>query len=157
MTAGAVALLMVAGLVTWLAWPSPQPPRARHYLSFTVCALTDADGVNGAAAPVWAGMQDASLRTHVKVEYQPVTGPSTVANAVPFLNGLVLRQCDVIIAVGAAQVGAVAAEAARFPTVRFVVVGGGANGSNVTRVPGAPAQRVRTRVRDLVVDAVGRS
>src|ERR1700761_9200785 len=80
--AGVAAVVVVAGLVPWLVWPSTPAPRARVYKAFTACLLTDSRGIAGPqAAPVWAGMQKASLATHVKVEYLAVVGPDTVDNA----------------------------------------------------------------------------
>jgi basic membrane lipoprotein Med (substrate-binding protein (PBP1-ABC) superfamily) len=114
--------------------------------------LTDAQGLTGAqAAPVWAGMQDASLATRAKVSYLPVTGAQTRENAAPFLAGLLQRHCDVVIAVGDAQASAVAAAASEYPKVRFVVVGGeGVHGANVTPVPAAGAGQVRSAVGAVV-------
>ena len=150
------AALVVGGLVTWLAWPSePPPPRARPYLEFTACLLTDEKGLAGAqAAPVWAGMQEASLATHAKVQYQQVMGEATVANAQPYLAGLLQRQCAVVFAVGPAQVGAVAAQASKYPGVRFVVVGGSASGANVTVVDASAPSGVQGRVKTLLIEAV---
>ncbi len=143
-------VVLVAGVV-WLVWPSPPPQRARPYLAFTACLLTDARGVVGVdAAPVWAGLEDASLATRAKVQFLQVTSGSTVADAQPFLASLVQRQCAVVVAVGAPQVGAAVAGAAKYPDVRFVLVGaGGASGGNVTWVDGGPAQ-VRARVAQVV-------
>src|SRR5262249_6154599 len=70
---------VAAGLVVWALWPAGAPPRARPYLAFTACLLTDGQGIGGAAArPVWAGMSDASLATRVKVQYLPSVGAATV-------------------------------------------------------------------------------
>src|SRR5947207_16029154 len=97
---------MVAG-AWWLSSRNAEPPRARQYLAFTACLLTGADGIAGAdAAPVWAGMQDASAQTRAKVEYLSVSEPATKENAEPFLASLVSRQCDVVLVVGSAQVAA---------------------------------------------------
>jgi len=146
---------VVAGLLTWAFSGSNGPaPRARQYLAFTACLLTDSSGLAGAqAAQAWAGMQSASLATHAKVEYLPVSGGSTEANAQPYLASLVERQCGVVVAVGAAQVAAVAADAGRFASVRFAVVGGHATGGNVTAVDGSAGQ-VRSAVAQLVTSAV---
>jgi hypothetical protein len=111
--------LVVPALLVWALWPTPkqtEQPRARQYLDFTACLLTDADGVTGAqAAPVWAGMQDASQATHAKVQYLSVSGPQTVENAMPFLNSLAQGHCDLVVAVGDAPVAAVRAGAGKFP------------------------------------------
>jgi alcohol dehydrogenase class IV len=122
----AVAALAAAGVLTWALWPQHRPrsePRAREYLAYTACLLTDVHGVTGdQAATVWAGMQDASLATHAKIQYLPVTGEPTAANALTHLGSLTQRHCDLIVAVGPAQVAAVDHAAARYPTTRFVTV-----------------------------------
>lgn len=88
------------------------------------CLLTDSEGVAGSrAAPVWAGMQDASLKTLRKVSYLAVSGPDTQANAASFVNTLVRRKCDLVLAVGESQVAAAEAQAKAYPAQRFVVVG----------------------------------
>lgn len=149
--------LVVAGLV-YLALPSHAgrilpPPRARVYTSFDACLLTDTDGVSGsAAAPVWAGMQAASLKTSGKVSFLAVAGPDTVANAIPYLNTLVQRRCDLVLAVGAAEVGAVEAQARAFGSARFAVVGGPA-GPNVSTVSHGSATQESAAVQDLVTRA----
>jgi basic membrane lipoprotein Med (substrate-binding protein (PBP1-ABC) superfamily) len=156
---GAVGALIVAMVLVWALWPSssgPQP-RARQYLAFTACLLTGADGVGGAdAAPVWAGMRDASARTRAKVEYLSVSGPATKENAQPFLASLVSRHCDVVLVVGPAQVAALRDMASTIPAVRFVAIGGDVRGSNVTRIDLDSPERVRAAVRDAVVSAVRR-
>ena len=121
----AVLGLGVAGILTWTLWPQPhQQPRARTYLAYTACLLTDDHGLTGdRAAAVWAGMQSASLATKAKVQYLPVVGPATPANAGPYLGSLIQRHCDLIIAVGPAQVAAVTTGATQYPKIHFVTVG----------------------------------
>jgi hypothetical protein len=156
---GAAAILLAA-LVVWLVWPDKRepPPRERPYLDYTACLLTDAQGVAGAAAaPVWAGMQDASLATHAKVQYLPVTGEATAANALPYLTNLVQRRCAVVFAVGPAQVAAVAADAAKHPAVRFVVAAGPASGANVTTIDASDPAEIRRQADVLLRDAVRRT
>jgi hypothetical protein len=152
--AAVVALgVVVAVLIQWIGPDSP-PPRARPYLEFTACLLTDGQGLAGPAAPVWAGMQDASLATHAKVQYLAVSGEATVGNALPYLTSLIQRRCAVVLAVGPAQVAAVGADASRYPRVRFVVVGGSGSGTNVTVVNGLSDVQLRDRIRLLLTDAV---
>jgi hypothetical protein len=148
--------VVVAGLIVWLVWPSPpEPPRARPYLEYTGCLLTDQQGIAGAAArPAWAGLQDASLATHAKVQYLPVMGEQTEGNALPYLASLVQRRCAVIVAVGPAPVQAVKAVAGKYPAVRFVVVGDTASGANVTALTRLPDAEVRVRIRTILTDAV---
>jgi hypothetical protein len=158
------AVVVLGALVVWLVWPDKReaPPRARPYLEYTACLLTDAQGVAGAAAaPVWAGMQDASLATHAKVQYLPVVGEASVGNALPYLATLVQRRCAVVFAVGPAQVAAVAADAAKHPEVRFVVAAGSGAGSpsgaNVTSIDSSEPAQVRGQADRLLRDAVRRT
>jgi hypothetical protein len=144
-----------AGLGVWL-WLGTggryiPPARARVYMAFSACLLTGPRGLaDGQVAPVWAGMEEASLATRAKVSYLPVAGPATVGAAMPYLGSLVVRHCNVIIAVGAPETAAVSTGSGRFPGIRFVTVGPGTARSNVTVVPTGPAGVVRSRVADLV-------
>ncbi|TML21546.1 MAG: BMP family ABC transporter substrate-binding protein [Actinobacteria bacterium] len=154
---GAAAAVVVAGLVTWLVWPAPAqpPPRARVYLEYTACLLTDQHGVAGSPArSVWDGMEDASLATHAQVQYDAVMGEQSLGNALPYLSSMVDRRCGVVLAVGAAPTAAVGAVAAKYPGVRFVVVDGTATGGNVTGLRGLSGPQLRDRVRVLVTGAV---
>jgi basic membrane lipoprotein Med (substrate-binding protein (PBP1-ABC) superfamily) len=162
--AAGAAGLVAAAVLTWLWWPSPPAPRARQYLAFTGCLLTDARGVSGGAAPVWAGLGDASLKTRAKVQYLPVFGEQTTANAVPYLSSLIQRHCDVIFAVGDAPVAAAVAAAPGYPKIRFVVVAStpvagsaAAAPSNVTRLDAAMPDRLRPAVASALTAAVARS
>jgi hypothetical protein len=152
----AAAVVVIVGLSVWVFWPSSAPPpRARPYLEFTACLLTDGQGLAGAqAAAVWSGMQDASLSTHAKVQYLQAVGPDTKENAAPYLASLVQRKCAVVVAVGQAQVDAVAADATKYPAVRFVVVGVPGSGSNVTSIDSSVPSDVRSRVAKTITDAV---
>lgn len=136
-----------AALAVWAIGSGPAgstsaPSRARAYGSFQSCLLTGARGVaDPTAGQVWAGMEDASLKTGSKVAYLAVPGPATAANAVSFVGSLVVRKCGVIVATGAAEQAAALADAPRFPAVRFVMAGGGtsgpAGGANVALVSSA--------------------
>jgi hypothetical protein len=158
----AVTVVVVAGgivLGVVLTRPSHParalpPARARVYTSFDACLLTDADGVASAqAAPVWAGMQAASLQTSGKVSFLAVSGPDTAANAVPYVNTLVQRQCNLVLAVGSSQVAAARQQAAAFPKVQFVVIDKGTSTANVTTVaPGKDAD-VTAAVKGAVTQA----
>ncbi|MEV6547816.1 BMP family ABC transporter substrate-binding protein [Streptomyces sp. NPDC051597] len=134
--------------------PGPPDPRARQYRNVDACLLTGEKGVTEGTegAPVWAGMQDASKSTHARVNFVPVTGEQTQANATPFVNSLVQRSCDVIVAVGRAPVAAAEAAAKTQPKVRFVVVGGQAAAANVTAVK--PGDSVRADVDRAVRQGV---
>jgi hypothetical protein len=152
----AAAALLVAVLLVWALRPAPtQQPRARQYLSFTACLLTDAREVAGPdAAPVWAGMQEASLATRAKVQYLSVAGPQTVENALPFLSSLAQRRCDLVFAAGAVPVGAVRQGASTFPGTHFVVVGTGVPGPNVSTVDEQSPAGVQAAVKRIILDAV---
>jgi basic membrane lipoprotein Med (substrate-binding protein (PBP1-ABC) superfamily) len=67
-------------------------------------------------------MQDAAAATRAKATYLTVNGPATAANAVPYANSLVQEHCNVVLAVGAPQAGALAQIAARNPKTAFVIV-----------------------------------
>jgi len=155
--AGGAAFVLVVAL-TWALWPASEPdppPRAREYLDYTACLLTGDRGIaDPQAAPVWAGLQDASLATRAKVQYLAVTGPQTAENGVPFLSSLVQGACDVIFAAGAAPVGAVGQGAPKFPGATFVAVGKAAPAGNVTVLDDSSAARVRADVSRLLTDKV---
>src|SRR5574342_1170852 len=120
---GAGAAALAVGLA-WLLWPAsaPSPPasRERQYLEFTACLLTDAQGVTGPlAAPVWAGMQDASLATRAKVQFLAVAGPQTPHNAGLFATSLAQGGCRLVFAAGELPVSGVEDAAPHFPLVSF--------------------------------------
>lgn len=122
-----VALAAVVGAVLLLGEESgPPDPRAREYRDVNSCLLTGERGIIAGtpAAPVWAGMQKASLETRTRASYVPVMGEQSAKNALPHLNSLLQRQCDVVVAVGDSQVEVVRAEAANHRAIRFVVVAG---------------------------------
>lgn len=117
----------------------------------TACLLTGDKGVSAPeAVPVWAGMQEASLATHVKVQYLEVDGPQTSENAETYLASLVQSKCDLILAVGAAPTAAMRAASDRFPASQFVGIGDGEPGDNVSIVDLSGQDAVRSKVRELV-------
>ena len=154
---GAVAAVAA---VVWLAWPSPGLPAdpaaaTRQYLNLTACLLTGARGVAAnPAAAAWSGLRDSSLATRARVSYLPVFGPATRAAALPYLASLLQRHCAVVVAVGAAPDAAVAADAARFPDVRFFAVSAAAQAAHVTRISAPSARQVRAAVSAAVTGAV---
>ncbi|MCC3770468.1 BMP family ABC transporter substrate-binding protein [Streptomyces sp. UNOC14_S4] len=155
--AGAGAVVLTGGLIAAIVLSGGgdggQEPRARQYTDHSACLLTDGRGVTGdEAAPVWAGMEDASLATHAKVTSLPVFGPDTVANAVPYVNTLVQRRCDIVLAVGRTPGAATEEVAARTPAARFVVVGDGRKSGNVTVIQ--QSRDTRSAVARAVKDAV---
>ncbi|MFI6228834.1 hypothetical protein ACIBCR_16145 [Micromonospora echinospora] len=157
MSAAAVALL--AGALGWLLWPEPEAPpapRERQYRAFTACLLTDDRGIAGEQArAVWDGMQRASLAHSIQVQYLTVDGPQTAANAAAYFNSLALRQCQVVIAVGEAPVGALIEGKGRFPSLRYVVVGEASQVDGVTFVPETAGDRITSTVESTVGDLVG--
>ncbi|MFJ8004167.1 hypothetical protein [Streptomyces fagopyri] len=107
---------------------------ARSYQDVDACLLTGEDGITAGttAAEVWRGMRDASLRTHARVSYVPVTGEQSAANAGPYLDGLLQRSCDVVLAAGSPEVEAAERAAPLHRTVGFVLVGDSGSGSQDT-------------------------
>ncbi|MGH3636962.1 MAG: hypothetical protein ACRDTS_23335 [Mycobacterium sp.] len=73
----------------------------------------------------------------------------------PFVNTLVQRKCDLVLAVGASEVAAVAAQAKVFPSARFVVVGSATAGGNLVVIPQGSAAQVRDAVAAAVESALG--
>ncbi|MFC4498594.1 MULTISPECIES: hypothetical protein [Streptomyces] len=157
-TAGGLALVAaVIVTVVLLSQGDDRPPvpetRARHYTEVDACLLTGEKGITaGTAAEVWQGMQDASLKTHARVSYAPVTGEQSTGNARPFLNGLIQRSCDVVLAVGKPEVAAAQESAGHNKKVDFVLVGGTRASVNVSTVAAGDGLRadvahaVETRV-----------
>ncbi|MEV7319261.1 hypothetical protein [Streptomyces sp. NPDC093970] len=80
-------------------------------------------------------LQDASSKTHARVSYAQVIGEQNTGNARPFLNGLLQRSCDVVLAVGRPEAAVAAQAAPVHRDVGFVLVGDtAAAGTNVTAV-----------------------
>ena len=74
--AAAVAVVVSATATAWVLWPDdpPAPPRERQYRATTACLLTDDKGLTGdLARAAWAGMQEASVATLVKVQHLAIT------------------------------------------------------------------------------------
>lgn len=164
---GAVAVAVaVAATVTALVLTSSDsgkdhralpPTRARVYTEQQACLLTGERGLaDPAAAPVWAGMRDASAGTHAKVTYLAMAGEQSAVAAGPYLATLADRKCTVVLTVGAAPDAAVPAAGPRFPGTRFVTVGaaGKGGGANVTAVPGGSATSTRDAVKSAVTAAL---
>lgn len=136
----AAAVVVLGALVAWLVWPAEEPPRARQYRDTVACLLTDERGLAGPeAGAVWAGMQQASTETLVRVQYLQVDGAQTAQNAATYLGTLVQSRCSLIIAVGQAPVTALSAVAPRFPATQFIGVGSGRSGGNMSTMDGDAA------------------
>lgn len=156
--AGLLAITLLAIGVTLLATGNSQPvPRARQYTASRACLLTDSHGITAApAATVWAGMEDASLDTHAKVTYLAANGPATAAHAVPYANSLIEQKCDVILAVGGPQAGAIAQVASRTPATTFVVVGSGTSFATANLKTVGLSADTRGQVKQTVESLVNR-
>jgi hypothetical protein len=159
---GLAAVVVVAALVAGVvlfggdARPSIPDARARVYRDVDACLITGKDGIaagtQGSAA--WKGMQGASLRTRVRVSYAPVTGRQSAAAARPFLNGMLQRSCDVVVASGVPEVRAAADAAGSHSHVRFVLVGREEKAArNVVYV--RPGAGLSAKVENVVARAVG--
>jgi len=153
---GAVATVLAAAGLGWALWPDSAPEaRARVYTEANACLLTPAGGVaDKQAAPVWAGMQQASLATHGKIQYLEVDGPQTGENAKTYLATLVSGKCDLLLTAGAAPNAGLIAAAGSYPGSRFLLVGKGAPQVNVTVVDDSDPAQVTERVRAAVADAL---
>lgn len=144
----AVAAVMMVVVAVWLLWPTSEPelPRARQYVDVNLCLLTAERGLaEPDAVPVWAGMQDVSTATHVRVQYLAVAGAQTVANARTFVASLAQARCAVVLAAGDVPVAAVAEAAPTFTAVRFVTVGGNP-GPNITVVSPSPSVELQRAI-----------
>jgi hypothetical protein len=152
----AAAALVIAAFVFWPKPTRPaEPPRARAYLQYTACLLTGERGVSDpVAGPVWAGLQDASLATHAKVQYLAIVGPQTVDNGLTFLNNLAQTNCDLIFAAGDTPLATVEKGAAKFPHTRFLPVGLVQPGTNITPIAGHTPEEVRAAVSTALTTAV---
>jgi basic membrane lipoprotein Med (substrate-binding protein (PBP1-ABC) superfamily) len=122
-----VGLLAVGiGLVSWL-WPHGgrvlPPLRARAYSGTHACLLTGPNGLaEKGAAPVWAGMEHASVAHRIQVSYLAVSGPQTSANATSFVATLVQQKCAEIIGLGPLETSSVNSAAKTYKNVRFAAV-----------------------------------
>jgi hypothetical protein len=170
------ATALIAGLITWAVWPEPHhtpPRRERQYKATTACLLTDDHGLTGdLAGAAWTGMQQASVDTHIKVQYLTITGPQTSGNGLSYYNTLGIRGCTVIIAAGPVPVAAMTAGHRQFRAIQHVAIGGAATpepnpashapaadpaGSpTITTVPPDSLSDVQRRIQEIVTKAGGR-
>jgi basic membrane lipoprotein Med (substrate-binding protein (PBP1-ABC) superfamily) len=139
------------GIAVWSHHGRQLPPtRARAYQDFQACLLTGDHGVTDPAAqPLWAAMQDASLKTHAKVSYLAVTGPPSLGNALPYATTLIQRQCNIIIALGDPQTEAITQTAPQHPEKQFITIGGTTH-DNITAIPTTPATTTRADLTKLI-------
>jgi len=140
-----VSAVVVAGVaaavVIETSSDSVPAPRARMYANVDACLLTGPGGISSEPdSLIWSGMESVSVSTRTRVSYLAAEGPATEANVADFLGSLLVRGCRVIVAADAPERAAVAAEATKFPEVRFGVVGAvRPTASNVTVVPSSLA------------------
>ncbi|WP_344130265.1 hypothetical protein [Luedemannella flava] len=145
------ASAVVAAVAVWLLWPAAEEPRPREYADVTACLLTDQRGLSDSeAAATWAGMQEASLATKGQVRYLQVAGAQTVDNAATFVGTLMLNRCAVIVGVGPLPREAIAQTAPNHPDQRFMVVGEGSGGANVSTVSAVPANDLRGLISNAI-------
>ena len=100
-------------------------------------------------------MQRASAQTSAKVSFLEAIGPADADNISSYLNTLLQRRCDVVLAAGAPQVAAVVAEASSAPGTHFIVVGAPSPGANVASLTVGGDDAVKVAVARLIDDAVG--
>jgi len=154
---GAAAVVLVAGLVAWVAWPRAQgdpPPRERTYRDVTACLLTDDKGLlNDPAKSVWAGMQEVSVAKSVRVQYRAIVGEQSAANGLPYFNSLAQQKCAVIVAAGPVPLASMQAGMAKFTGIRYAVVGADPADESVMK---ATPDDVRSMISELA-DASGGS
>ncbi|GAA0734437.1 hypothetical protein Drose_34915 [Dactylosporangium roseum] len=155
--AGSAMLTVLAVLATWLLWPQDPPPpapRERQYKATTACLLTDdQDLAAEPARTVWAGMQDASVQTLVKVQHLAISGPQTTANGLTYYNTLGMQRCTVIIAAGPVPVAAMTEGITAFPDIKHYAVGGNTDGKPVTTIDTTTADTIKTGARAAVTAA----
>lgn len=153
----AVIAAVVAGSGAHHARELP-PTRARAYTQQQACLLTGSRGLaDPAAAPVWAGMQDASTRTHAKVMYLAMAGDQSAAAAGPYLASLAERHCTVVLAAGAGPAGAVDSTGVKFPGTRFVAVTAPASADAAAASPAPAGTAAAPRAAAANVTAVADS
>ncbi|MFI5916004.1 hypothetical protein [Dactylosporangium sp. NPDC051541] len=152
---GGAAVVVLGLLITWLAWPDPPtPPRERQYKATTACLLTDDKDLTGdLAKAAWAGMQEASVASLIKVQHLAITGPQTTANGVTYYNTLGVQHCTVIVAAGGVPVAAMAEGLTSFPGITHVAVGGDPKGTVVSVVDATTPDSIRAGVKGIVAAA----
>jgi hypothetical protein len=155
--AAATAAVVLVGIgAAWLLWPSTPggQPRERRYRTTTACLLTDGKGLAGEqAGAAWAGMQEASTATLIKVQHLSIAGPQTAANGLSYFNALGAQKCTLVVAVGKAAVAAMVEGRAQFPDMRCVAVGDAAGAGSVTTVDASSPATIRSGVSAVVTAA----
>ncbi|NUR52071.1 MAG: hypothetical protein HOV71_28425 [Hamadaea sp.] len=153
-----VVLIVIAAVVLWPR--AEEEPRARQYRDVSACLLTDSAGITSAEVkPVWAGMQDASLKTLGQVRFLAIAGSQDVANGRTFVNTLVLGKCAIIVAAGKLPVETVTTVARESPHQKFaIVVSGGATPApgtgNVSVISASGDDATRDAVSSTIAQAL---
>ena len=165
---GLVAAVVLISFLLWPAKPGAvriQPPvvRARTYSSYTACLLTGPKGLTDpAAAPVWAGLREASTATKAQISYLTMLGADTTANAAVYINTLALRGCSAILAAGAVPADGALKTAGSWPGHRVIAI---EPTSSVAKPPAnltvlgqsASAAALTAQVKALIVGLAGPS
>ncbi|WP_327064942.1 hypothetical protein OG500_03880 [Kitasatospora sp. NBC_01250] len=140
--AAVLALVVAAGAVA--LWQprhksaAPQPVRAQVYKPSQACLLTPSQGLaDPRSAQAWAGLEDASGRTHVQVRYLSVAGQDTAGNAAPYLASLAVGGCQVVVVSGDAEVQSAVQDAQKFPKVQFLLLDSGQSTGSAQATPAA--------------------
>lgn len=131
---GIAGLAAILAVVAWVAWPVTveETPRAREFRDYDICLLAGETGISVApASTAWAGLQEVSKQTDVRVSYLQVTGEQTPARAEQYVATQVQQRCGVIVAIGQNQVAAVDASKTKFPEVQFVTLSDTATAAEV--------------------------
>ncbi|WP_329174530.1 hypothetical protein [Streptomyces sp. NBC_01477] len=145
MAAAAAGLCLVSG------GSSARITAANVSQNLRACLVTGPTGAQ--EAPLVRGSWDGLRETakNGKVNAQRFTVPDTKPDvALPFLNGVVQQQCEVIITAGGPMQAATEAAARANPRQRFAIVGSPATRPNITAVAAADGPAAKAAVVKLV-------
>ena len=164
------AVVSAAALIGFLLWPAKpaavrvQPPvvRARTYSAYTACLLTGPKGLTDpAAAPVWAGLREASTATKAQISYLTMLGADTTANAEIYINTLALRGCSAILAAGAIPADGALKAAGSWPGHRVIAIEPASSvakpPANLTVLGQSTSTALTAQVKTLVLGLAGPS
>jgi hypothetical protein len=126
-----VTLTVATALIGVLIWPAQSggvkihqsAARVRLYSPYTACLLTGPKGLaDPVAAPVWAGLREASASTTAQISYLTIMGPDTTANAETYINTMALRGCSTILAAGAVPADGALKAASSWSNRRLIAI-----------------------------------
>ncbi|WP_199516339.1 hypothetical protein [Nucisporomicrobium flavum] len=159
---GTVVLVAVGA---WLLWPdsnaTSQSATPVHNVggNFRACLLAGTDGATAsqasADAAIWTSLTQAAVSGRINVQRFPVP-TSPAAAAMPYVNGVVVQHCDVIVS--GPSTATVATKAAKENAAQqFLVVGVVTQGRNVTSVAAGETRpaTIGEMVRDRIVQIAG--